>query len=372
MDFEKPGTMNILIVKLSAVGDVVHTLPSLAVLRRLYPEAHITWVIEEAAADLIIDHPYLNHVIVSRRKNWIKNIKKGRIVSTICEAVAFLRELRNQRYDLVIDFHGLFKSAILVFLSRGKRKLGYDSLQELSGLFYTEKIREDMAKHAVDRYLDFIAYLAGNVRNPRSDEKDSDCLPLKEEKDFLIPINEDNRSHINQLFHMSGIGSSGHFIAVNPIALWRTKLWDEGKFAFLCDRIVQELKYQVILTGKDPAEVENIRSMMKSPSINLAGQTTLRDLAYLYRLATLVVTTDSGPMHIAAAMGTPVVALFGPTDPQRTGPCGEGHAIISNVLTCSPCFSKNCDTIKCMGGITVEEVFGIVKEKLGINEGREK
>ncbi|MEN6423608.1 MAG: glycosyltransferase family 9 protein, partial [Smithella sp.] len=151
--------MNILIVKLSAIGDVIHTLPSLAALRGLYPDAHITWVVEEAAAGLVRNHPYLDEVLVSRRKKWSADVRRGRIRQTFGEINSFIRTLRQRRYDLVIDFHGLFKSSVIVFLSRGKRKLGYDSWQELSGLFLNEKIPEDMHKHAVDRYLDFPRYL---------------------------------------------------------------------------------------------------------------------------------------------------------------------------------------------------------------------
>ena len=154
---------NILIVKLSAIGDVIHTLPSLAALRRLYPEAHITWVVEEAAADLILGHPQLDEVLVSRRKSWVKDFSSGKVAVTLRDVRSFIRRLRCRRYDLVIDFHGLLKSAVVVFLSGGKRKLGYDSWQEMSGLFLNEKIPEDMSKHAVDRYLDFLRYLGADV-----------------------------------------------------------------------------------------------------------------------------------------------------------------------------------------------------------------
>ena len=129
--------MNILIVKLSAIGDVIHTLPALAGLRDLYPEAHITWVVEESASDLLKNHPYLDSLLISRRKQWSKDLRSGRLMSAVKEIRSFLKTLRSRPYDLVIDFHGLFKSSMLVFLSRGKRKLGYDSLQELSGLFLT-------------------------------------------------------------------------------------------------------------------------------------------------------------------------------------------------------------------------------------------
>jgi len=246
----------------------------------------------------------------------------------------------------VIDFHGLFKSAVIVLLSDGKRKLGYDSMQELSSLVLSEKIPEDMEKHAVDRYLDFLRYLGADVKEP----------------EFLIPIQKENRNKIECLLQADGIDKNDRFVAVSPIALWNTKLWENEKFARLCDLITEKLKVGVVLTGRNKEDLARIQSMMRSPSVNLGGKTTLRDLAYLYQRSSLLITTDSGPMHLAAAMGTPVVALFGPTDPTRTGPFGKGHAVIRKGLFCSPCFLKRCDSIQCMHDITVEEVFQDVKE----------
>ena len=339
--------MNILIVKLSAIGDVVHTLPSVAALRNLYPGAQITWVIEEASSGLIRNHPFIDRVLISRRKRWIQNLRKFRHVKdSLREIRSFLSELRDRRYDLVIDFHGLLKSSVIVLLSRGKRKLGYDSLQELSGLFVDERIFEDMTKHAVDRYLDFVRYLGGDVDRAA----------------FFIPAGTDTDARVTALLQKNGIDSGEPFVAVNPVAYWETKLWTNEGFARLCDRIVAELNVTVVFTGgKNDAIVEDIRSTMTQPSVSLEGQTSLQDLACLYKRASLVVTTDSGPMHIAAAVDTPTVALFGPTDPSRTGPYGDGHCVVRKDMTCSPCFLKKCDSRRCMVEITVEEVFAAVK-----------
>jgi heptosyltransferase I len=381
VDREEPKTVNILLVKLSAIGDVIHTLPSLAALRRCYPDADITWVVEEAAADLLSGHPDLDRVLVIRRKTWISDIRQGRIVTPLKEIRAFLRTLRSRPYDLVIDFHGLLKSAVIVLLSGGKRKLGYDSLQEGSGLFYNEKIPEEMGKHAVDRYLDFVRYLAESG----DDDRKSDC-PVSTPV-FTIVIGAEERSRVTTLLREQGdilnaasrggeetesrgkeIGI-GRFVAVSPMALWETKLWEDRKFADLCDRIRRELGLSVILTGGEAGPLDRIRAQMKTQAVNLGGKTTLRDLAFLYREAALVITTDSGPMHLAAAVGTPVLALFGPTDPARTGPYGPGHRVIRSGLNCMPCFKKHCDTKKCMKEIAVEEVFTAAKEML--TQGKE-
>jgi 3-deoxy-D-manno-octulosonic-acid transferase/heptosyltransferase-1 len=346
VDFEGKK-VNILIVKLSAIGDVIHTLPSLAALRRLYPEAHITWVVEEAASALVKNHPYLDAVLISQRKKWSKDLLHGRIRSTLNEIRTFVKTLRQSNYDLVIDFHGLFKSSMIVFLSRGKRKIGYDSWQELSGLFLNEKIPEDMNKHAVDRYLDFPRYLGAKV----------------DRAEFTLPSNKEAEDKVLCLLHEYNLEDK-KFVAINPIALWETKLWSNEKFAYLADLINNKLQVKVVFTGSEQKQIEKITSLMTTECINLGGKTTLLDLAYLYKKARMVITTDSGPMHLAAAVETPVIALFGPTDPARTGSYGAGHTIIRTELPCSPCFLKKCSTKQCMKDISSQQVFAAVEKKL--------
>ena len=332
--------MNILIVKLSAIGDVIHTLPSLAALRHLYPDAHMTWVVEEAAADLVRTHPLLDRVIVFPRRRWLADFKKGLMAKTLKDIKFFISDLQSRSYDLVIDFHGLLKSSVVVWLSNGKRKVGYDSWQELSKLFLNEKIPEDMNKHAVDRYLDFPRYLGALV------------APAE----FIVPIGFEAEASCQALLDACHL-ESGRYIAVNAVALWKTKLWDNLKFAKLADIIQSKLNIPVVFTGGDRESLAPIISAMTTKGINIGGQTSLPTLASFYKNALAVITTDSGPMHLAAAVGTPVIALFGPTDPERTGPYGTGHTVIRSKLACSPCFLKKCETGQCMKDITPEQVF---------------
>ena len=234
-----------------------------------------------------------------------------------------------------------------MYFSRGKRKLGYDSLQELSGLFVGEKIPEDMNKHAVDRYLDFPRYLGAAA----------------DEAEFIFPRNHEAETTGQMLLDKYNLKDK-NFIVINPIAYWETKLWDDDNFARLADLIKDNLKMNVVFTGSEKESIEKITSGMTTYGINLGGQTSLSELAHLYKKARFVITTDSGPMHLAAAVGTPVIALFGPTDPARTGPYGEGHTIVRTQLPCSPCFLKKCPTKKCMKEIFPEQVFAVVKNKL--------
>jgi 3-deoxy-D-manno-octulosonic-acid transferase/heptosyltransferase-1 len=348
--------MNILIVKLSALGDVVHTLPALNVLRRAYPHAHITWLVEAAAADIIRDHPALDTTIVSRRKKWIRDIHEGEWLRTIKDIGAFVRTLRNTRYDMVIDFQGLFKSGMLVALCKGNRKIGYDQTREESYRFLTERIPPfDLDQHAILRYLNLLK--ASGIAN------NNDIT-------FRIPVKNNKRQRAYLLLKQNQWHEGNRFIAINPMAKWNTKLWIPQKFAVLADQIIQEHNISVVFTGsqEDQKAIQEITSLMQEKGIDLSGKTDLLTLAALYEKAEALISTDTGPMHVAAAMGTPVIALFGPTAPWRTGPFGSGHTIIQKGIPCSPCFKKKCAHLDCMNEIEVAEVLSAVSKVINYND----
>jgi len=349
--------VNILIVKLSAIGDVVQVLPFLEVLKKGFPEARIDWLAEEAAYQVIEGHPAINRIILSRRKSWQKKLtEKAKPLSVLGAIYGFLKELRLCDYDLVVDLQGLLKSGILVGLSKGKRKIGMRGSREGARLFLNERpIPVNYGQHAIDRYLKVAEYLGCDPAGWRGH----------------IPFFESDRRAIDQILDRDGIEKTP-FVAINPIAKWPTKLWDSERFAILAERIRDELACEIVFTGSsiDRPVLTRIARMMGSAPLNLAGRTNLKELAYLYTRCRLLVTTDTGPMHMAAAMGCPVVALFGPTAPSRTGPYGKGHKVIRSDVECSPCFKKSCDHMKCMKEITVEKVFEGVREV--ITERREK
>ena len=348
-DPEMDEPESILIVKLSAIGDVVHTLPLLEVLRKNLPQARIDWVVEEEAGQIILGHPMIDHVLVSHRKTWQKSVMRaGQRATALREMIQFVHKLRAHKYDLVIDLHGLFKSGILTGLSRAKRKIGFTGGKEGSSLFLTERpYYVNYDQHALDRYLKTIDYLG--YKN----------YPWKGE----IPVGQHDRDTIESFMIENGLQKE-RIVAVNPMARWRTKLWLPERFAVLADRVQTSLNGKVVFTGsqQDRIVIDEIVREMKTTPLDLAGRTSLKALAYLYSQCYLLITTDTGPMHMAAAMGCPVVALFGPTAPWRTGPYGTGHRIIREELACSPCFKKQCDQMSCMKDITVDRVFETVKE----------
>jgi heptosyltransferase-1 len=339
---------SILIIKLSAIGDVVQSLPLLSVLRENFPAARIDWLVEEEASEIIKGHPAVNRVFISHRKSWQKKISKGTAYSSVIrETFRFIKNLRSCRYDLVIDLQGLFKSGILTGLSRGKRKIGLAGAREGGWLFLSERpVAVDYQKHAIDLYLKFAEYLGCGFTSWNGN----------------IPVSQNDKGMIDQVLDKDG-NKKRPLVVINPMAKWKTKLWERERFALLADRLQDDLSCKVFFTGSrhDRPIIEDITRMMKKEPGNLAGRTGLKELAYLFTRSKVVVTTDTGPMHIAAAMGCPVVALFGPTAPWRTGPYGQGHKVIRAEMECSPCFKKKCDHMTCMKEIKVEEVFEATK-----------
>ncbi|MBF0121028.1 MAG: lipopolysaccharide heptosyltransferase I [Desulfobacterales bacterium] len=321
--------MNILIVKLSAIGDVIHTLPALNAIRKKYPNAHITWLVEEAAYPLIYGHPSIDRILLSKRKRWIKE-------KNIKEIYKFIKKLRDTKYDIIIDFQAHLKGAALILLAKGVRKIGYDKgmeHDEHSYIFLNERVKPvSMENHAIIRNLMLLEAIGIDSY----------------EIEYNLPI-PDNK-----------INKSNPIIAINPIAKWDTKLWDNIKFACLADRLIEKYNADIIFTGgpEDHKEVNDImRYMKKDKAHNFSGKTTLKTLAYLYKNADIVISTDTGPMHIAAAVNTPVVAIFGPTAPWRTGPYGKINRVVRAETKCSPCFKRKCNTKECMAKITVEQVL---------------
>jgi heptosyltransferase I len=186
---------------------------------------------------------------------------------------------------------------------------------------------------------------------------------------YRLPIHNDDRKAVARLLGLEGINNTRPLICINPVAKWTTKLWPNEHFAALADRLSKRYRISPIFTGapEDKETVQNILSRMTTPAVDLTGITSLKTLAALYETADVLISTDTGPMHLGAAVNTPVVALFGPTAPWRTGPMGDQHQVIRAGLPCSPCFKRHCPTCDCMKLIHVNQVLEGVARVLGRN-----
>ncbi len=334
----------ILFIKLSAIGDVVQTLPALEAIKKTFPDSEIDWVVEEAAAGILEGHPLIHRLLVSQRRSWFRMLLRPSTARAGFRALrGFISGLRAVHYDIAIDFQGLLKSGIIIGLVRADRKIGFDRTRELSYLFLNERLPAyDADKHALERYLDIARYLGAVDPSPTC------TLPVERERAVMEA-------------RLARVVPDGGLLAVmNPMARWSTKLWKEEKFARLADRLISERKATVIFTGAagDRDVIARILGMMSGKALNWAGETSLREMAALAALADVFITTDTGPMHLAAAAGGRVIALFGPTAPWRTGPHGSGHVVVRKEVACSPCFRRTCNEgFRCMEAITVDDVM---------------
>lgn len=350
--------MNILIVKLSAIGDVIHTLPALVALRRHYPQAHISWLVEDGSAEILEGHAALDELIVWKRRefqvafkqfHWIRS---GQLFSTT------LRQVRRQKYDLIIDFQALLKSALWVALAKGSRKVGFGpgmDHSEGSHLALTEKIPAiSMEVHALERGLKLLQAIG---------------VPA-DKVDYQLPHIQNVEWEVEQFLEKAGIGKDDSFVVIHPMARWETKLWVNERFAEVADALNEQGIKSVFSGGPADGEIINqIASMTKVGLKRFDGQGGLRHLAALCHRAAVVLSTDTGPMHLAVAVGTPVVALFGPTASNRTGPFGSQHTVIRAGVSCSPCFRRKCHSTVvelngCMKRIKTKEVVSAVLECL--------
>ena len=340
----------ILVVKPSSLGDVIHAFPVVSALGRGLPGCRIDWVVRPEYAELVKAHPAVRKVWIFDRTAWGDPLRVGR---TIPEIFYLFRAVRRQRYDTVLDLQGLFRSALVAWLSGAGRRVGFSNARELAPLFYTRKVRvQDPAIHAVDRYLLFLEEMGVHDPGVR----------------FGLTIPERARRDIRALLRQEGVGADRPTILLNPHARWPTKKWSAERWAALADRLVRERGAAVVVIGgpSEAAEGRRLEQTAGQMLHDFTGRTTLLQCAALMEEADLVVTCDSGPMHLAAAVGTPVLALFGPTDPARTGPYGPGHRVIRAGVECAPCLRRRCPREEriCMTALSVDRVFEAASEML--------
>jgi heptosyltransferase I len=310
------NSARILLVKPSSLGDIVHAFPVVSAIKAQWPGSHLTWVVKRQWADLVeraegIDRVWPVDMTVS---SWIK---EG-------------RALRAQRFDVAIDLQGLFRSGILAWLSRAPTRIGFANGREGSPWFYTDRVSvANPDIHAVDRYLSVAAALGAS-------------LPGKPR--FGFRLLEDDMATVQEICERRGFTVDRPWVAMNIGARWPTKRWPIESFAAVVDQLYEAQRDPVVMIGgsEERAYTKRLRALTKSPFIDLSGDIPLRCLPALLSKATAIITNDSGPMHIAAALGIPVVAMFGPTSASRTGPYGTGHRVLSGQVSCSPCFSRVC------------------------------
>jgi heptosyltransferase-1 len=343
------GIKKLLIVKMSALGDVVMTLPALAALKARYPDAALDWLVEPAAAGLLAGHPDLNRVLISPRPALKKLAAAGSLIKAKRLLSEFRRELRQTCYDVILDLQGLFKSGLMVGLASGRRKVGFARAREGSHLFLNEKMPPyDPERHAVRRYLDAAAYLGAVASEPGRPYFEPPG-PARQRAEALL-----------------GPAAGSGLVLLNPGAKWVTKRWPLAHWQALARRLAREKGLKLVVTGgsEDAAAAEAIEGAAgPEAALNLCGRTSLPELAAVMARARLVVTADTGPLHLAAAVGAGGLALFGPTRPRRTGPWGGNFEILQPSRPCLGCLKKKCP-LPCLADLTPDTVWARLAARL--------
>ena len=343
-DLKSRGFDRILLIKLSAVGDVVHTFPLLNKLRQRYPKARIDWLVTPAIAELLAHNPAISNVIEFERQEWSAPWRPAPFVS----AARLIAQLRAVQYDLVLDLQGQLRSAVFAFASGAPVRIGFDRPRARVWQASPRKIPDDAKRHAWQgaREGSFLAY-THHIELPTLDIHPVErylrfgaLLGLDgQSADFSFPIPQEATTRIDALLDYYEIATA-RLVVMAPGTNWDTKQWRSDGFAEVARHFLQK-KFAVALIGS-PREHELCAEVAKlAPgAINLAGETTLTELAALIRRGTICVSNDSGPMHLAVALDRPVVAVFGPTDPIWAGPYRRETAVLRADLPCSPCYLR--------------------------------
>ncbi len=320
----------ILIVKPSSLGDIVHSLAFLSSIKKEFPRVEIHWVVAKGLEGILDGHPLIARLFVVDKEGWKNPLLLFR---TLKELISLGRELKKESYDAVVDLQGLFRSGLITWLSGCPVRVGFSDARELAHLFYNRSVEGGRAGHAVERYLKLARLLGVN-----GEEISFAFGPLSPS-----PVRE------------------GYFVVV-PGARWPSKRWPTEYFIELLNMMVPSGLTPVIVGSREDISLSRaIVEGLRGRCINLAGKTDLRELCSVIRDARFMITNDSGPMHIGAALGVRVFAIFGPTDERLTGPYGEDSLVIkADGIDCRPCRKRVCKSMRCLYEIKPRDVYTVL------------
>jgi heptosyltransferase-1 len=359
--------MHVLIVKLSSIGDVVHTLPAAALLRRALPDARIAWVVERRAGAILKDSPVIDALIEVDSRAWRKQLFRGSGIRQIRERLGALADGPGAdstgRADIAIDFQGLIKSGLLAFASSAKRRIGFETaeLREApSRVFLTEQVATSELKHVIEKNLALARAALSGSGSPISKKQ----APSSYE--FPIAVSTDDEKYVEATIESKGAG----FAIVNPGGGWPTKLWPSEHYARLADWLWSDCGLASLVTY-GPGEEKLAQSVADQARSGEAHPiaSTLKQYVGLARRASLFVGGDTGPLHLAAASGTPIVGIYGPTSAERNGPFDRRDITVGRDLWCrADCHRRSCWHWECMNIPLVEVQRAVVRRLSSVAE----
>ncbi|MCX5706298.1 MAG: lipopolysaccharide heptosyltransferase II [Candidatus Omnitrophica bacterium] len=345
-----PGALNpkpiqknykrILIVRTDRIGDLLLSTPVIKAMRQAYPNAYITMMVSPYTKEIVEGNPYLDEVITydkdEKHKSWARSVR-------------FARNLKKKRFDLSIILHPTNRAHLIAYLAGIRKRVGYDRKM---GFLLTDRIKytkQRGEKHELEYNLDLLRYL--NIEAG--------------DKGLFIPIKDESEKWVDNLFRQEGIRVEDKLLIIHPGASCPSRIWPAQNYAAVADKLSQRYGFKIfILAGPqllDSKAAEDVIKYMRSPAVNLARKTSLSQATSLIKRCKLLISADTGPVHIATAVGTPQVVIFGRNQPGlsplRWGPTSEKHRILHKTVGCIECLAHNCQKqFACLNAITVDEV----------------
>ena len=341
-----------LVIRLSSIGDIVHTLPAVTALAEAFPQAEIDWAIETRYASLLAGNPYVHRVLKLDTLGWRRKLASAATLEEIARGLLALREFA---FDAAVDFQGLIKSALLARLSGARDRVGFSEYrlrEPAAAVFYTERVSARASKHVVEESLALAERLGARSPEPARWR-------------FPLPHSAQDDAHVER--QLASLGAR-EFMVINPGGGWISKRWAPENYAELIRRLEAELPWNVFVTGS-PEEEALLREILERAGSRRASllRSTLVQFIALARRAGLFVGGDTGPLHLAAAVGTPIVAIYGPTDPARNGPFSAADIALSNRGPID--HTRRTRNAPYLPGVSVESVLAAIRERLSRANG---
>ena len=336
----------ILIVRTDRIGDVLLSTPAIKAVRKAHPNAHIAVMVRPYVEDIVDGNPYLDEVILYDKDNKHKGF---------FGSLAFILELRRKSFDLAIILHPTVRSNLVPFLAGIPERVGYDKRW---GFLLTKRIKDTKhlgEKHEIDYNLDVLRAIGIAAKD----------------RTLYMPVKAEYERVIDRFMALNDLGGKDVIVAVHPGASCRSKRWPAYRFGRVADELMDKYNVKIVIIGgpSDVKTVQEVETGMLHKPIVLSEEHSLGEVAALLKKCKLLISNDSGPVHIAVAVGTPVISLFGRLDPglspQRWGPIGQDDIVIHKDVGCEECLAHNCKlSFKCLDAITVEEVFSAAERLL--------
>lgn len=344
-------SLSVLIVLHGAIGDVTRALPLAVRIKHFWPESRITWGVEPISAPLLLEHPAVDEVVVFQRGGGLSAFRE------------YVSELRSKTFDIVLDLQRHFKSGTTSLLSGGKRRIGFNrgNAKEFNWLFNDEHIEPvEHFSPKIEYYQRFGDLLGLERMSPLEFGLEPKASQIEKIQDLITEQQKERRLSEDP---------PGGFVGLILGSTWPSRFWPAERYAQLVRDIEATYSAQCIMVGSRSEEqsAAQIEELLEKPSLlNLVSKTSLLDLTAVFRLCRFAVGSDSGPMHIAAAVGTPIVSLWGSTSHERSAPYGSEEFVLSSPIGCSPCFRKECPGLGtlCMEDLPVAAVLAQVERIL--------